>query len=217
VLGDLERDGFVVLERPCIDVRDAYDHAVATSDPDDVSVKSCTRARNIVNRGACFDRFWLDEELLHICQQMFTRPFKLGSFLARAVNPGGGPQDLHVDRPHDEQGTTLVGFLWMIDEFRRDNGATQFVPGSHRRAPDATRVVVTGPRGTLVVYDGAVWHGYTRNHSNAPRRSLQGAFILRDRQQDHPIRLLPETAARLDRRALDLLGVDVPEGSLGRS
>ena len=118
---------------------------------------------------------------------------------------------MHVDHARDEHGTTLVGFLWMIDEFREDNGATQFAPGSHLRAPDDRRVIVTGLPGTLVVYDGAVWHGYTKNRTSEPRRSLQGAFILRTMQQtpDQRARLRPETAARLDGRARDLLGVEM--------
>lgn len=39
----------------------------------------------------------------------------------------------------------MVGFIVMVDEFRRDNDATRFVPGSHRwphapsdKMPDAT-------------------------------------------------------------------------------
>jgi ectoine hydroxylase-related dioxygenase (phytanoyl-CoA dioxygenase family) len=83
----------------------------------------------------------------------------------------------------------------MVDEFRCDNGATRFVPGSHRwaHAPsdvmqDATadyegQVSACGPAGSVVVYNGSVWHGHGVNQTKEPRRSIQGAYIRRDDKQ----------------------------------
>ena len=79
----------------------------------------------------------------------------------------------------------------MIDEFRPDNGATRFVPGTHHwsHTPEAVmtdrrtdydgQLLATGPAGSLIVFNGSTWHGHAANSSNAPRRSLQGAFIPR--------------------------------------
>ena len=85
----------------------------------------------------------------------------------------------------------MVGFIFMVDEFRRDNGATRFVPGSHRWGhapsdlmPDATaddegQVSARGPAGSVVIYNGSVWHGHGANQTKEPRRSIQGAYIRR--------------------------------------
>ena len=45
---------------------------------------------------------------------------------------GRGPQALHVDVGRHAAEWPLVGFILMVDDFRPDNGATRFVPGSHR-------------------------------------------------------------------------------------
>ena len=42
-------------------------------------------------------------------------------------------QDLcDVDFRRQADGWPMVGFIMMVDEFRTDNGATRFVPGSHK-------------------------------------------------------------------------------------
>jgi len=48
---------------------------------------------------------------------------------ARAVNPGGRAQELRADYRRAGDGWPMVGFIFMVDECRRDNGATRFVPG----------------------------------------------------------------------------------------
>jgi ectoine hydroxylase-related dioxygenase (phytanoyl-CoA dioxygenase family) len=207
IAATLREVGFAVVARARVDVRVAYDRAVAEADASDVSTKECTRVHDFVNRGPAFDPFWLDPLLLATCTIVFARPFKLSSFHARAVNPGGGPQQLHVDLAGDDDVPTLVGFIWMVDEFSDDNGATRFVPRG-RREHDA--VVAAGPPGSLVVYDGGLLHGHGANRTRTPRRSLQGAFVQRHVRQgiDQRARLKPETAARLDARAKYLLDVE---------
>jgi ectoine hydroxylase-related dioxygenase (phytanoyl-CoA dioxygenase family) len=184
VLSTLDRDGFVIIPaRHAVDLRDAYDAAVAAA--------------------ACFDALWLDELVLAAAAHLFTRPFKLGTFHARAVRPGGKAQDLHVDCAHDAEGVTLVGFIWMIDAFTADNGATRFVP---RGAPASEPVLATGSAGSLVIYDGATLHGYSANRSAGLRRSLQGTYILRTMAQWVPFatRIAPDGQSAQRRYLLDL-------------
>jgi ectoine hydroxylase-related dioxygenase (phytanoyl-CoA dioxygenase family) len=200
----LDEVGFAVIPSRGDDIREAYDRAVATADPIDASVSSSTRVHDFVNRGRAFDRFWLDPLMVAVCERVFRCPFKLSSFQARTVNPGADAQPLHVDLACDDDGPTLVGFIWMIDEFCDDNGATRFIPRGRRAA-----VRALGRRGSLVLYDGGVLHGYGDNRSRGPRRSLQGAWVRRSLPQaiDQRGRLRSDTVARLDARARYLLDV----------
>src|SRR3954467_13378086 len=132
----LLQDGFVVTKGPVPPddvpaLSRAYDSAVLEASPSDVRVGSTTtRVQDFVNRTAEFDGVYLHPPLLQACCRVIDQPFRLSSFLARTLNPGKVPKELHVDFPNDEAGWPMVGFILMIDEFRPENGATCFLPGS---------------------------------------------------------------------------------------
>ena len=129
--GFVEIPGLLVNERMS-HVADAYNSAVSCATPADVSVgSSTTRVQDFVNRGPDFDDLYVSRPILAACCRIITRPFKLSTIHARAVNPNSPAQALHVDFPREAEGWPMVGFIIMVDEFRSDNGATRFVPGSH--------------------------------------------------------------------------------------
>jgi ectoine hydroxylase-related dioxygenase (phytanoyl-CoA dioxygenase family) len=108
----------------------------------------------------------------------------LGSMNARIVRPGDPEQGFHADIPTVHR--RLVGppimlqAVWMLDAFTPDNGATRLVPGSHRAATSAPPpgavvphvVAPTGPAGSVLVFDGQVWHGGGANRAHAVRRAV---------------------------------------------
>jgi ectoine hydroxylase-related dioxygenase (phytanoyl-CoA dioxygenase family) len=190
----------------------AYDAAVASAaDPDLRVGTTTTRVTDFVNRGAVFDDIYIYPPLLAACRQVIGAEFKLSSLQARTLRPHMPDQGLHVDVPRDSPDWPLLGFILMIDDFRADNGATRFLPGSHRwpGAPgdnDASLpgepgglVVATGSAGSLLMFNGSTWHGHGENRSSAPRRSLQGAFIPRIGRggTDFGARMQPATRERL--------------------
>jgi ectoine hydroxylase-related dioxygenase (phytanoyl-CoA dioxygenase family) len=225
---ELDEFGFVVIAGPVALAQlprlpAVYDAAVASADPADVGGgRTTTRVWDFVNRAPEFDRLYVHPPLLEACCRVIDAPFHLSTMHARAVNPGAPAQDLHADYRRTTDGWPMVGFIFMVDEFRRDNGATRFVPGSHRwpHAPgdvmqDATadyegQVVACGPAGSLVVYNGSVWHGHGVNHTSEPRRSIQGAYIRRDDRQgtNQAARMRPDTLARIDPLAKYVLNVE---------
>lgn len=83
----------------------------------------------------------------------------------------------------------MLGLSLMVDDFRADNGATRFIPGSHRRtdlpsdrladvvARHPDEVLACGPAGSIILFDASTWHGHTANSSGQPRRSLQATYI----------------------------------------
>lgn len=200
----------------------AYDLAVASADSDDVSVGSTTtRVHDFVNRGLEFDALYVYQPVLEACYHIIGQAFKLSSLLARSVRPRMPAQALHVDFERDTDGWPMIGFILMADEFRRDNGATRFIPGSHKWStiPDELmnhpladyegQVVACGPAGSVIVYNGSVRHGHAVNTSGEPRRSIQGAYIRREARSgvNLPARMRPETLGRISPLARYLLAV----------
>jgi ectoine hydroxylase-related dioxygenase (phytanoyl-CoA dioxygenase family) len=106
----------------------------------------------------------------------------------------------------------MVGFIYMVDEFRPDNGATLFIPGSQgaENLPATFNLVpACGPAGSVIVFNGSVWHGHGANKTEKPRRSIQGAYIRRTEKSGGklPERMRQETLDRIGPLAKYLLDV----------
>ena len=203
---DLQVEGFAVIPGPVpesllSDLASVYDRAVLLADASDVGRGSTTtRVNDFVNRGAAFDALYLHAPLLEACCRVIEQPFKLSSMLARTLNPRTPSQNLHVDFPRDEQGCRLLGFCVMVDEFRAENGATRFLPRSQgaTECPTASGVVpACGPAGSMILYNGSVWHGHGANPTDRPRRSIQGAYIRRTLESSGTLRTNAETLDRI--------------------
>jgi ectoine hydroxylase-related dioxygenase (phytanoyl-CoA dioxygenase family) len=198
----------------------AYTAAVSSASAQDVRVGSTsTRVSDFVNRGAAFDELYMFPPLLEACCRVIGQPFKLSSLQARTLRPHTPAQELHVDVLRNSADWPLLGFILMVDEFRQENGATRFVPGSHQwlRVPAGSmselqadrddQVLACGLPGSLIIFNGSAWHGHSANTSDAPRRSLQGAFIPRGGRAatDFAARMQPSTRARLSPLARHVL------------
>ena len=199
-----------------------YDEAMSSAMNGDMKIGSTTtRLGDFVNRGEEIDALYIFPPLLDACCRVIGRPFKLSSLHARTLRPQSVNGKLHVDVQRDSTDWPLVGFILMVDEFRPENGATRFVPGSHRwphppetqfseaRGDHGGQVQACGPAGSLVIFHGSTWHDHAANASDEPRRSLQGAFIPRDGKaaEDFAARLQPETRARLSSLARYVLAI----------
>jgi hypothetical protein len=222
---ELHDRGFTVLPGPVPHERmglftSAYTSAVSSASGPDVRVGSTsTRVSDFVNRGTDFDALYVFPPLLDACCRVIGQPFKLSSLQARTLRPRTAAQELHVDVRPDTTDWPLLGFILMVDEFRPENGATRFVPGSHQwlsapegsmpelQADRADQVLACGPPGSILIFNGSAWHGHAANTSDAPRRSLQGAFIPRGGRAatDFAGRMQPDTRARLSTLALHVL------------
>jgi len=212
----LRDDGFVVIQGPPTpggieQLSTAYDRAVAAADPVDIRVSSSTRVTDFVDRGPEFDCIYVFSPLLAACCSIIGRPFKLSGTRARTLEPGAPVEELHVDVKPRADGWPIVGFILMVDAFDAENGATRFVPGSHRTLRDPIafmderrtvredEVLACCAAGSIIVFNGSVWHGHTANRSPRRRRSLQGHFIPRDARSsvDHAASVRPEVLERI--------------------
>src|SRR5262245_36409223 len=168
-LQELRDVGFATIPGPVLpshlaQFSEAYDFAVASAASDDISIgSSTTRVSDFVNRGPEFDEIYVYRPILEACCRVIARPFKLSTMHARTVRPYAHAQGLHVDFKREDDGWPMIGFIMMVDEFRADNGATRFVPASHRwdiiptdfqndSSDDyAGQVLACGPAGSVII------------------------------------------------------------------
>jgi ectoine hydroxylase-related dioxygenase (phytanoyl-CoA dioxygenase family) len=138
------------------------------------------------------------------------------------VTPGVNKQPLHNDdalmplqRPHQPFVCTTI---WALTDFTEENGATRVVPGSHLRAdlPDYAKHAgeydtefVEMSEGSVVVFDGALWHTSGENHTDEEwRLGLQVSYcagFIRP-LQNLLLSISPETARGYPDELLTLCG-----------
>ena len=135
-----------------------------------------------------------------------------------SIGPKERPQILHRDRgmyggfiPRKIE--PLLGCVWALSEFTKENGATQVVPGSHTwdkdREPLQEEISYAEmDPGSVLLYTGTVLHGGGSNLTDSPRL---GAFIHYSlswlRQQENQYLSCPiEIAKTLDPKLRSLMG-----------
>jgi len=115
----------------------------------------------------------------------------------------------HVDQnrvtpPWRWQVPHIANMNWTLTNYSRDDGALAYVPGSHRkdRPPELGEALplaipVEAPRGSLVIFHGALWHGAYRKKTSGLRVTMLGhhcrSYILPF--QDYKGRISEETFA----------------------
>jgi ectoine hydroxylase-related dioxygenase (phytanoyl-CoA dioxygenase family) len=133
-------------------------------------------------------------DLLAAALYILGRPFRVRESHGRNPLPGFGQQGLHADWMPRTSGEPyyVVTSLFMLDDFRVENGATRVVPGSHRslqplpkpmaqpHARHRDETIVTGAAGSLLVFNGHLWHSGRRNDSSGPRRAVQTVIVADD-------------------------------------
>lgn len=226
-LRQLVESGYVLIPGPVSgdpfnELSAAYDEIMSiAAGPDFKIASTTTRMSDLLSYTSLFDEVYLYPPLLEACSHILVEPFKLSSFLARTLRGGTPAQELHADLPRGSEDAPLLGFILMIDSFREENGATRFVPTSHNwadlpadrladaRAKYSGEVLACGERGTMIIFNGAIWHSHTANVTPEPRRSIQGYFVRRGARSGFDFRrLLPAARNRMSTLARYLLALD---------
>jgi hypothetical protein len=192
-LRSLRENGFCVISRlvpasKMPELSAAYDKAVVNSSAEDTHKgRSSTRANIMIDSEPVFASLCKGYTLHAAARQVIGGPFKLSCFHARSLHAPCEMGEFHIDFRDNEQPFPLLSFIYMIDEFSEATGATRFVAGSqhHARRPNPAQqeayvsksVSACGPAGSVIIFDGRVWHGHGANSTSRERRSLQGSFI----------------------------------------
>ncbi|HEY1974110.1 MAG TPA: phytanoyl-CoA dioxygenase family protein [Pseudonocardia sp.] len=117
-----------------------------------------------------FQRAVVNPTLLALAYYALGKSAVLYNCMSLLKGPGGQDLPLHSDNlmipapfaPYAQ----IVNFTWLLTDYSRENGATCFVPGSHRyaRHPEpgegvAEREAAEAPAGSMLMWHGNTWHG----------------------------------------------------------
>ncbi|HEU5473566.1 MAG TPA: phytanoyl-CoA dioxygenase family protein [Actinophytocola sp.] len=141
------------------------------------------RVFSLLNKGTEFADLVANGAVFRVMEHLLGYNFMLSSTHANVAGPGGASMNLHADqtfaRPPWPPYALVANSMWMLDEFTDANGATRIVPGSHRwnRQPDylsgegnTETVPVCGPAGSVMVFDGRLWHQTGQNTTGGEYR-----------------------------------------------
>jgi len=196
----LDREGYVVLHE-VIDanwlerLRAAFERGCEKDGLASVVKESGTRHVNdLVNRDPVFEGIYTHPRVLAAAYHVLRDAFRVGQIGGRDPLPGYGQQGLHADWTARTKGEPfrIVTTIWLLDDFTSESGATRVVPGTHHllgqppksfadpasRHPDQ-RIIVANA-GSVLVFNGHLWHSGTSNESSRPRRVVQCSFVGRD-------------------------------------
>ena len=147
---------------------------------------------NIINKHSIFREIIQLPTILDAMEDIFMRDtfhnkYILSSFQANIVGPGGVEQKLHVDTPIPEPFPPWImkaTTVWLLDDFEENNGATLYLPGSHKFGKKPTKndqsrddlVQLNAKKGSVAIHHGYLWHKSGTNNTDNSRIALLGAF-----------------------------------------
>ncbi|MEN9645760.1 MAG: hypothetical protein RL238_2429 [Actinomycetota bacterium] len=232
----LDRDG-------CTIVHDAFDADVADAlhaDIDrlerelDIRVggngfegRATTRVYNLLALGELYAQIPVHPVVLPLMHHLLGPGCLVSSLSAITIHPGEIAQPIHADdqvmpvaKPHRP---LTANSMWALTDFTEANGATRIIPGSHLADHSPVygqhydSVPAEMPRGSILVWDGGLWHGGGANATSAKRRGIAmnycAGFI---RQQENqqlgiPLDVVREFSPELQ----ELCGFGVYKGLIG--
>jgi len=198
----LSEDGYVTVPgvlgpEELASVRQALDRALAE---DEVAGNpllygpklSNRRVWALLNRGEEFVKLAMNPTALRIVRDLLGyQEIQLSGLSANITGPGGNHE---IGRLHTDQDFLPEGFpykavsnvAFLLDDYTEENGATIFVPGSHKlgERPDNTVLApeakgrILGKAGSIAVWDGRLHHATGLNRTaDQQRRGIIATFF----------------------------------------
>jgi ectoine hydroxylase-related dioxygenase (phytanoyl-CoA dioxygenase family) len=184
------------------------------------------RIYNLLARGSPFERVPAHDNVLPIVEGVLDPGCLVSSLSSIAIEPGETAQPIHADdmviplaKPH---APIVCNSMWALTDFTEVNGATRLVPGSHLGPnPDYggryETIAAEMPKGSVLIWDGALWHGGGANTTDTRRMGLAmnycAGFIRQ--QENQQLGVPPETVLGFSPRLQELLGWGVYRGLIG--
>ena len=159
-------------------------------------------------------------EIIALMDKFLDPTYLLSANLAIQVHPGETPQPYHADHaslPYTQRTLTNgMSVIWALDDFTKDNGATEIIPGSHlwtegKPSLSSKPVRIIMPAGSAVVFHGSLYHRGGANQSTTSRLGITPQYCqpwLRQ-LENMVLAVPPEKAAGYSERIQELLGYSI--------
>lgn len=165
---------------------------------------------------------------VEMVESLLGEGFLISNFTANIARPGSGSMRLHSDQslvvPEPWVHPWAMNIIWCLTDVTFENGATLFIPGSHRwqtrdEVPaDASERLrpFEAKAGSIIAMEGRIWHTSGANITADQDRALLFGYYTRSflRQQvNWNAALSPATQATLSPQMREWLGLDVAGNS----
>ncbi len=213
----IERDGYTILERAIepefIDLvaqdllRIEKERAVKPAQNLFEGFRT-VRIYNLLAFGTPYDQIADHDQVLALVERISGRGSLVSSISSIAIDQDETPQPWHADdqhiplpRPHVP---IICNTMWAITDFTKENGATRLVPGSHKSTEFPPpfgdidgAIAAEMPRGSVLVYNGSLWHGGGANTTRERRVGVAMNYCAGWlRQQENQLLGIPMDVAR---------------------
>lgn len=199
--------------------RRGNDTFIRSLDPTEANV----RVFDLLDIDPVFRELIRRAEGMELVRELLGPEILISNFTANIARPGSQSMMLHSDQalvaPEPWLAPWSINIIWCLTDARFENGATLFIPGSHRvttldeLGPEPARRLraFDAKAGSIVAMDGRVWHTSGANITQDEDRALLFGYysqaFLRP-QVNWNVVLSPETQAGLDAEFRRLLGLD---------
>ena len=228
----LDHDGICVME-DILDgvglarVRKALFDGVARDEREGVPVRGFPfdpdshnlRVFDLIGKDSVFAELVEHPIAIELVRHVIGAPFLLSNFSANVTAHGSGAMVMHADQGYVPAPwppyPMAINVAWALDDFTEANGATRFVPGSHKKdhGPEMADAAMTAPiecrAGSIFVMDGRVWHQTGVNRSKDQTRAGLFAYYVRPfirPQWNWYMTMKPEALARMSPLMQEMLG-----------
>jgi hypothetical protein len=189
--------------------------------PDDFSGRRTRRTGGLVARSAKCRELVMNPFVLGVAGKLLGHATSYQLHLTQVIEIGAGEpaQPIHRDQwafdfyPFPNGYEVQCNTLWAMTDFTEENGATRVVPGSNHLADklkfaleDSIAAEMT--KGSVLIYNGSVYHGGGANRSDAARTGINITYNLSWlRQEENQYLSVPlEVARTLPVDLLKLIG-----------
>src|SRR5262245_1191690 len=177
----------------------------------------------LLERDAVFRELIQHPTAIDFVTTLLTPDFLISNFTANIAQPGSKSMELHSDQgivvPEPWFQPWSINVIWCLDDVDEENGATRYLPGSHKikyasELPQDARarmVPFKAKAGSIAVMDGRMWHTSGANVSKDRERALLFGYYSRSfirQQQNWNASLSPETIEDLSPQLRDWLGLE---------
>lgn len=176
------------------------------------------------HKGEVFRSIYKHPRVLPIIRSLLGNDCVVSSINGVLMIPHGKSQKLHADHSALPDVILTVQCLFLLDDFRKENGCTRIVPFSQPLgAADASgiphannafdhleekAIYLEAAKGSVICFDGQIIHAGSQNSSGKPRRALNVLYGRRwvKPKWDIPASLPPSLLPELTEEDTRLLG-----------